>query len=218
MWINVKKTIKHLLSILAGLLALYLFAALILSILSTSPEVTPCSPQHTIFITSNGVHLDIIISNELLPDDWKEQIPLARGAAYLSMGWGDKEFYLNTPAWNDLQAGTAFRALFTNSESAMHLTSHSHIYPHWRKLDLCSHQLERLMNYLDKSFKKNAANKLMRIPHSGYSQFDTFYYANGSFSIIQTCNQWVNKALQEAQVKTSIWSPFDRGVLYHLPD
>jgi len=39
----------------------------------------------------------------------------------------------------------------------------------------------------------------------------------GSFSLIKTCNIWVNKALKETGVPTSVWSPFDFCILYYLP-
>ena len=51
----------------------------------------------------------------------------------------------------------------------------------------------------------------------GYNSYDSFFEAKGSFSFYRTCNIWVNKALKVIGVKTSIWSPFDFGVLHHLP-
>jgi len=40
----------------------------------------------------------------------------------------------------------------------------------------------------------------------------------GSFSLFNTCNVWVNKALKVTGIETSVWSPFDFGVLHHLPE
>jgi hypothetical protein len=77
--------------------------------------------------------------------------------------------------------------------------------------------MNTLLKYLSNSFKKDDG-KIQKIDIDGYAYNDSFYDANGSFSIFKTCNIWVNKALKEANIETSVWSPFDIGILYHLPE
>jgi len=137
---------------------------------------------------------------------------------YVAFGWGDKQFYINTPEWKDLTIKTAFKALFLKSETAMHVTCYRNSFARWRKIKLCSSQLDSLNGYIEKSFQKNTNGSLQKIAVSGYNETDAFYAAKGSFSLFKTCNIWVNKALKVSGVETSVWSPFDLGVLYHLPE
>ena len=214
-----KTGIKYLKKFLLTLVALclgYLLVALILSIISTTPENLDCVANKEVFISTNGIHLDIIIPKEILPKNLQQELEISESVDFISFGWGDREFYLETPTWNDLKLRTAVKAIFLNSETAIHLTVYQKKYDHWIKVRLCEIQLELLVNYLNNSFKKDEENRLIEIKDAGYTQNDKFYEATGNFNGVQTCNNWVNKGLKEAKIKTSIWSPFDYGVLYQI--
>jgi uncharacterized protein (TIGR02117 family) len=152
----------------------------------------------------------------LLKEDLRQQLKPPSWASYLAFGWGDKEFYINTPQWEDLKLSVAFRALFTNSESAMHVVWIRSRHHQWTAVTLCNEQLGLLNEYIHGTFKKGPGGEIQKIEAAGYGDRDKFYQANGSFNGIQTCNNWVNKALKQAGVRTSIWSPFDKGVLYQV--
>jgi uncharacterized protein (TIGR02117 family) len=131
-------------------------------------------------------------------------------------GWGDRDFYINTPTWNDLKFSTAFKALFMSTESAMHVVEVEHTRSHWQQLLICSHQVDLLNQYIMNSFRKSADGSFIEIPASSYGDRDKFYEATGRFDCLQTCNQWVNNGLKAAQLPSAIWSPFDQGVMYQL--
>nr|MBX2843653.1 DUF2459 domain-containing protein [Flammeovirgaceae bacterium] len=80
----------------------------------------------------------------------------------------------------------------------------------------CENQMEIMNQYLFQSFQMNDEKQFQIIKSPGYSHNDAFYEATGNYSCIITCNEWVNTALKKMGIKTSIWSPFDFGVLYHL--
>lgn len=206
---------KTLLGIVAGF-AIYLFFALLFSFLPTHPPQQNCLPENEIFIASNGIHLDIILPVEHVAPQIRQQLNILPGTLFIAFGWGDKNFYVNTPEWSDLTLPVAFKALFLKSETAMHITFYPYAFQTWKKLELCSTQLIRLNYYIENSFKKNEQGNFLKMDFEGYTQFDDFYDATGSFSLFQTCNVWVNLALKEIEVKTSVWSPFDFGILYHL--
>jgi hypothetical protein len=63
------KIVKNVLAILIGLPVLYLLTALLLSFLPTHPPEQNCQPEHKIFVSSNGVHLDIILPVENIAPD-----------------------------------------------------------------------------------------------------------------------------------------------------
>jgi len=210
------KFLKIIFLLVFALTSIYFLAALLLSLIKTHPPIQDCSDKNEIFITSNGIHLDIIVPTEILTPDFKNKLNLLPGTKYVAFGWGDRRFYLDTPEWKDLTFSTAFNALFLKSKTAMHVTYLRQQYSGWKKLNLCREQLEELLIFIENSFQKSKDGKFIKIPVKGNYDFDFFYEAKGSFSIFSTCNVWVNRALKEAHVETSVWSPFDFGVLYHV--
>jgi uncharacterized protein (TIGR02117 family) len=212
--------IMKLLEIIAeiGLLLIisYLLVALVLSLLPCNPEKFHCVHKKDIYVTTNGVHLDIIIPVKNMDKDLLNKLNPQKESSYFGFGWGDKEFYRETPYWSDLKFNVAFKALFLKSSSAMHVTFYPNSYHRWKKILLCEEQLVSLNGYIKNSFQKNIDGQFILCPFPGYSDFDIFYEANNSFSLFRTCNIWINNALKSAGIKTSVWSPFDFGVLFHL--
>ncbi|EMR03797.1 TIGR02117 family protein [Cesiribacter andamanensis] len=215
-----------LLSLLA-LLLLFVGLAWLLALLPANADAHPQSEGVAVYITTNGVHADFRVPVQTEVIDWRQLLPLRdyTGAdsrfRYVAFGWGDQGFYLHTPQWSDLTPGTAARALFMPSPTAMHVT----YYPHApatgkdsRRLYLSPEQYRQLVAYIQQSFARTASGELLLIPGAGYSPYDNFYEARGSYTLFYTCNNWVNEGLQKIGVKTARWAPFDWGVMYHLEE
>ena len=207
---------KRFLLALVAALVFYLTSAVILSLIPTKPARTVCPGNHTVYITSNGVHLDLVVPTRLLNGELQRELKLPDRVSFVAFGWGDKEFYVNTPHWEDLKLSVALRALFINSESALHVVWIPSFQREWAGVPLCDEQVLLINQYLDHAFKRGEDGNIQEIQAAGYTDRDKFYLANGSFNGINTCNNWVNGALKHAQVRTSIWSPFDKGILYQL--
>lgn len=204
--------------LLSGVVFIYFSLALVLSYLPAIPPPPSCPPNHEVFFSTNGVHLDVILPVECIEDELKKQIQIPEGIRFVSFGWGDRDFYIKTPEWSDLTFPVAFKALFLKSETAMHVTWLSRSYSGWKELKICDEQLHTLNRYIESSFQKNENGEFQELDFPGYTSDDVFFEATGSFTLFLTCNVWVNKALKETGVKTSVWSPFDFGVLHHLPE
>lgn len=190
--------------------------AAVLSIIPTSPAPETCQEKEEVFITTNGIHLAIILPTGLINERFRTELGTPSTTKFISFGWGDKEFYLNTPEWGDLKLRTAVKALFAKSETALHVTNYSGPRSSWRSVEVCPSQVENLNQFIRNSFRKNADSMLAEIEGAGYGENDKFYEAVGSYTCIYTCNNWVNEGLKRSKIKTSLWSPFDHGVLYHL--
>jgi len=210
--------LKRTLLFLLGLLGVYLLAALLLSVISTKPENIDCTRSTMIYVSTNGVHLDIILPKEQLPTHFQEALILRSNTRFVAFGWGDKGFYLETPQWDDLKLSTAINAIFLNSKTAMHLTQYRGESESWHAIPCCASQVAQLNEYIMASFLTNDQGQFVEIPDAGYTTHDKFYEAKGSYNFINTCNYWVNKGLKAAKVQTALWSPFDQGVLYHLEE
>ncbi len=194
----------------------YLFFAWLLSYFTTNPKKVDCSNKKTVYASSNGVHMDIIMHKSLFDRVFLEQLGALEGRDYIAIGWGDKGFYLYTPSWAELKVSTALIAGFLPSETVLHVTHYKAVDPQWKSIDLCDSQLQKLQKFILDSFKKDANNQIQLLEGAGYHENDFFYQAIGAYTCFYTCNVWVNQALKKAEVKTAIWSPFDRGILKHL--
>ena len=139
--------------------------------------------------------------------------------SYVAAGWGDKGFFIGTPTWADLKFSTAFKAAFGLSSTAMHIT-YKHYEPQvsesCRKLVISPEQYATLISYIKGSFQYNNG-KTIRVNHAGYSYNDCFYEANGTYSLFKTCNVWTGNGLKKTGVRIGIWTPFQGGIMNHLP-
>lgn len=208
---------------LITLILIYLVAAVVLTLIPAR-HTAPAEKGITIFIRTNGVHTDFILPTDRTEIDWfqyvkKEDFKYMYDPEYITFGWGDKGFYIETPEWSDLKASTAFKALFFLSSTAMHvsyLSSEPAVDKDCKKLILSEYQYDKLISYILASFKKDAAGRIMLIAGKGYSSNDNFYEANGTYSLFKTCNTWLNDGLKQIGVKTAIWAPFDKCIFYRL--
>ena len=108
----IKSGIKYIKKIVSGIFILllgYMIVAVILSFLTTNPKDLNCVEDMNIYISTNKVHLDIIIPKKTLSKKFLQELQLKESIKYVSFGWGDKGFYLETPTWNDLKFSTAIK-------------------------------------------------------------------------------------------------------------
>ncbi len=191
----------------------YIIISLILTYITVNKTELSIENNKEVYLSTNGVHLDIIISINELNIELKEGLKFTQDEKYFSFGWGDENFYLNTPTWNDLTFGNAFKAMFLKSPTLIHLTKYKQIRKYWTKVILSESELKKLNQFISESFKKDVSGNKIIIANSGYSINDDFYKANGSFSCFKTCNSWVNKAFKESDLKSCLWTPFDFGLI-----
>lgn len=134
---------------------------------------------------------------------------------YLAFGWGDKMFYQNTPYWKDLKLKVAARAVFINTESAIHVTRVDRpLSGKIIKLRLTSSEYKKLSEYILKHFKPNPLQA--EVLALSYSSNDVFYPSHSSFHAFRTCNTWVNSALKYAGIRSCLWTPFSFPLFWQL--
>lgn len=177
-----------------------------------------------LFIVSNGVHADICLP--LVKDHfWGDYFylnsfkTLKIRPKYISFGWGDKGFYLDTPVWADLTIKTAVNAAFLPSSTAIHV-SYLECKPKLSekiKSFIVTEDTFKKIQYYIASYVKLQNGNSQLIDCCRYPNVhDNFYEANGSYHLFRTCNVWTNQVLKNAGLKTAIWSPFDSGILHQF--
>ena len=176
-------------------LGTYLLAAAILARIPANPDWREPTTGTTIFVQSNGVHTGIVLPAG--PHKWR------------AFGWGDRDFYLNTPRWQDIRPGTALSALVGSGDTLVHVDDLDDFLPdeNWRPLRLRADEYARLRAYIAATLKPGGK------PIPGYTARDRFYPAHGRYSALTTCNVWTGRALKAAGVRTGIWTPFAGDIM-----
>lgn len=169
--------------------------------------------EKLIYLNTNGVHLDIVIAIENVNNSALSDIKFNQNEKYLSFGWGDENFYMNTPTWGDLTFKNAFSAIFMKSSTLMHITRYKQKHSDWIEIKVNESELKKLNNYLFKTFETNENGMKIILENQGYSSIDNFYKSKGSYSCFKTCNSWVNIGFKESGLKSCLWTPFDFALL-----
>lgn len=213
--------------ILLGLLAfflLYLLMAFILALIPVNSGYQHNEEGIEAFIISNGIHAGIALPVHYDTTDWCNLFDMSNYGAgkyrYVLFGWGEKEFYINTPTWSDLRFSTAVAALFWPTESAMHVTFY-HNKPREtdfvKRVFLTNEQVQLLESDVRKTFRYSANGKVIFIStHTSKSGNNHYYEAVPKYHLFFTCNNWTNQMLKHAGIKTAVWAPFDRSILFHF--
>lgn len=217
-------TVLKALGTLVGLIVIYIILGLLLPYIPVAEKKVDEPKNITAYILTNGVHTDLVVPIKSAEIDWSQEIPFENTKSkrtdynYLSVGWGDKGFYLDTPTWADLKVSTAVKAAFWLSESAMHCTFYEKMTEgeDCKKIMLTKSQYLALINFIKNKFDRDQNGKTMLIKtYAVYDTNDAFYDAKGSYSFLNTCNTWANDGLKAAGQKAAFWTPTDFGIFQH---
>ena len=178
-----------------------------------------------IYVFSGAFHSDLILPIASEGYSWWDFIDRASfpggpaGETHLSVGWGDRKFFTETPAWEDMKYSTVARAIFWPTETVMHvgLLHEPATGPKVRSVRITKAQYRELVTFVKAHFRRDEDEKLKTLDVS-YGDHDTFYEAHGRYHIFRTCNCWVGKALKSSGVKVGCWTPLPKTVFWHLPD
>lgn len=207
-----------------GFLLLYVLLAFLLPYVSSVRQVEKAKAGIPIFIETNGVHTDFVIPVRSKFIDWSKLFPssdfehISGNREYVAIGWGDKGFFIGTPTWADLKFSTAFKAAFALSTTAMHVT-YKRGFPKetekCKRIIISEAQYAQLIGYMLSSFQVKDKH-FIHIDHAGYTGMDCFYEANGTYSLVKTCNVWTGMGMQSIGLKTGIWTPLSNGVMNNI--
>jgi uncharacterized protein (TIGR02117 family) len=203
----------------------YQVLVMLLGLIPVNKDFEPTPGGYEIFVGTNGVHTDILMPVKNVLHDWNEIIPLHQfhndvsDYNYISMGWGDKGFYINTPTWSDLTIPTAFKALFLASETAMHVTYFQQApreSDNYVRLLISEDQYKKLIRYILPYFQTMEEGSIILIPEASYAYNDNFYEAHDEYHLFNTSNNWTNRALRKTGIRTALWSPLDKPIMLQL--
>jgi uncharacterized protein (TIGR02117 family) len=178
-----------------------------------------------IFVVSNDVHAEIIVPVNHQSHSWQ---PFFDHCAFqhklgefelLGFGWGDREFFLQTPTWSDLKISTACNAAFLPSDCVMHVSGFENskqVPDGARRVMISNEQYLRLIEFIESSFTLRE-NGACEIGGSGYHDNDCFFDGEGTYFALNTCNSWVGRGLKVAGVRVGWMTPLPKSVFLYLP-
>ncbi len=198
---------------------LYLVAALIGSLVPVNRSWTEPAQGTTVYIADNGIHADLIMPVEAQGLDWRPLIPasdfagMPAGARWIAFGSGEQHVYLDTPRWRDIRLSTIWSALAGGPR-----VIHAEYVPTpdyaTRQIRLRPEEYRRLWAAVRADFALDQRGRPQRLDHPGYGPSDAFYRATGQASAVRTCNVVAANWLRLAGVKTSVWPPFVKGLIW----
>ena len=213
------KWVGRSLTILLAVPALYLFAALVGSLVPVNLTWTEPAQGTVVYIADNGIHADIVMPLKADGLDWAPLFPKTdfvaapTDAGWIAFGSGEKRVYLETPTWWDIKPRTISSAL-VGGERVMHVEYVRDPYYAARQIRLRPEEYRRLWAAIRADLAPGPEGRPQRIEHPGYGAADAFYRANGRANAFRTCNAVAANWLRLGGVKTSLWPPFVNGLTW----
>lgn len=222
----VKKIYASLFKILIGFFIFVLFYLLITFVLSIIPVNSNDLDKNntiSIYIKTNGVHTDLILPIKNKEKDWSKSLLFEDTIEkkiyfdYVGFGWGDKDFYLNTPHWSDLKASTALKAACFLGSSIIHTEFYESLNENenCKKIKVSKTEYLQLVKYISDSFSYDENQNIILVQNHHYNNSDAFYEAKGKYHLFYTCNTWANQGLKAAHQKAALWTLTDFGIFNH---
>jgi uncharacterized protein (TIGR02117 family) len=205
---------------------LYLAAAVVLGAIPLNRGWRHADEGVTVWLTTNGVHAGLSMPARHALMDWTALFPPVHNAqrndadadGYVTIGWGDRTFFLDVPEWRDLKLATALNAIGGRDAAAMHVeygpapTRDATTIP----LTVTPEAYARLVTFIRRGVTVDGSGSAVWIPGRHYDANDAFYEAGGRYSLFVTCNQWTRDALATSGVRVPVWSPFDKALFWQL--
>jgi len=203
---------------LVALCALYLAAALFLGFIPVNTGFVPTAGGIPVAVCSNGVHTDFVLPVKTDEVDWALFFPkedfsgTVEGYGHVGIGWGNLAFYRTTPRWRDFRIGTALLALAGLGPAALHVQYRPApgASENCATLAVSAAQYRALAEFITGTLATLAPVA------PGYGTSDAFYPAEGRFSLVKSCNVWVDQGLEAAGLPAGFWTPFAFQVLQQL--
>ena len=205
--------------------ALYAAPALLGSVVPANLDWREPRQGIPIFVRTNGVHTWIVVPTPAGGVAWRPLVrpehlrEPGRAGDHLAFGFGNRDFYLNTPDWSDLSPRTALAAAFGQGPGLLHVEHLRNPRPstHQRRILLSPNRYRILARHIRASFELDFDGKSQPLLGRGYGAADIFYEASGRYDAHRTCNEWTGEALRAAGVRMGLWTPLAESVMLRLP-
>lgn len=173
-----------------------------------------------IYLVSNDIHVGIVLPKANRVYDWRPfllegNFPIGfENMKWIQFGWGDKRFYFEMPTADDFSLSLALDALFLPDSAVMHveMLPTEPVPSHYVRRVRISYATYRKIVDEIKTWFILRNGKPVLIPGKGYADYDQFFEARGSYSLLKTCNAWTADIFASAGLRHPLWSPTKYGM------
>jgi uncharacterized protein (TIGR02117 family) len=167
-----------------------------------------------IYVERHDWHTGLVVKYDDIDSHlWPEKDDFPE-ALYLEVGWGDRDFYQAARPG----LGILLQAALKSPASVLFViglpTAVTRYFPHADILEIPLSQrgLNELVSFIHATYKRDTAGQTIRLGLGHNHQHSMFYLAEGDYSLFNTCNSWISRALQAAglPIKTALLA---RGVM-----
>jgi uncharacterized protein (TIGR02117 family) len=171
------------------------------------PVLAQEEPRY-IYVVRHEWHTGLVIKyDDIDPRLWPEKADFPE-ALYLEVGWGDRDFY-QTPRAG---LGLLLQAALKSPASVLFViglpTTVTRYFPYADILEipLSRRGLDELVHFIHVTYKRDASGQTIPLGPGHNHRHSMFYLAEGDYSLFNTCNTWISRALQAAglPVKTAL--------------
>jgi uncharacterized protein (TIGR02117 family) len=172
------------------------------------------------YIWDNGIHVDLVVPARAAGVDMYRLTPPEHSKGSMSdsdwvaLGWGQREFYLETPTWGDLTVRNALRAV-AGGDSLMRVSHHSRPPSSGkvREIRVGPEGYRRMISFAAASFERSGREPILLEGRAHQPNY-AFYEGVGGYNALRTSNQWTGDALAQAGVKVGVWTPLSMGLMW----
>jgi uncharacterized protein (TIGR02117 family) len=207
------------------LLTIAYFTVILIGLWPVNTGFRPTPGGIPIYVISSSIHSEVILPATSDVMDWREVFPAADFSDDVSelelvaVGWGNRDFFLNTPTWAEFNIGRALSALVLPGPCCIHVTwtRESWLADSARTVTISETEYRRLCDYVLETIR-NSGGAMQRIDAPGFTPRSAFYEAQGRYHLFNTCNSWTARALRNAGVKVPWLAPLPKTVFLWFPD
>src|SRR4029453_11422591 len=167
------------------------------------PPLYPVPAQEEplyIYVVRHEWHTGLVVKyDDIEPHLWPEKDDFPE-ALYLEVGWGDRDFYQRPRPG----LGILLQAALKSPASVLFVigvpTTVTRYFPYADILEipLSQRPLEDARRFSHSTYKRDASGQTIPLGPGHNHRHSMFYLAEGDYSLFNTCNSWISKALQAA--------------------
>lgn len=161
------------------------------------------------------IHYDFVLPlDDRLRADFAFAGGAAEGSGWLLVGWGAEGFYTATGSYADISAAALWQAA-TGDAAVIRIDRLPDIPEDFAAvtwLDLSRRQHDALVRGILADLPRDAGGRPLLHSAPGFTATDSFWQAEGRFSLLNPCNQWVSRRLRAAGVPFGLWTPTIQAV------
>ena len=172
----------------------------------------PGEPTPSVWVLDHGWHTAIVVRRADVDRALWPEVDEVPTATFVEIAWGDREFYMATAA----TAWMAVKASLGAGASVLHVVGlDAPIGAHVPQSEIVELRVSRrgfeaLTRFVSGEHERDISGRPVRIQR-GLHGPSWFYAARGTYSLFNTCNTWVARALRTAGLPVTPFAVITAG-------